>query len=337
MFYNPENHEPLTDELWDEARVRARIPELVAATGEAFDPARLWPSSEEDGGEAGKSLTSLYPGASGVIWAQERLRPHADSGIDLPAAARRTLELWHEQPDSPERHEPPAPDTREPLLRRDRAARRRVVTRPEPGARDRRRTGARHVPGTGLAPCPQDLMEIAPVTPDRWDDFADLFARKGPRGGTPMTAGCWCQWWRGRTGDPAKNRRNMRRIVTAGREPGLLAYEDGVAVGWVSVAPREEYGQLVRSRNYGPREDEEGVWSIVCFYVDPRAKKRGVATALLESAVEHALARGASAVEAYPHCKGDYMGTEEHFVRLGFEHLRRAGTRSIMRYGRRPS
>ncbi len=179
-------------------------------------------------------------------------------------------------------------------------------------------------------------MQIAPVTPERWADFADLFERRGPRGGTPMTAGCWCMWWRKRTGDPAKNKRNMRDIVRADREPGLLAYEDGEPVGWVSVAPREEYGQLVSSRNYGPTEDEEGVWSIVCFYVDPRAKKQGVATALLEAAVEHALARGASAVEAYPHCKGDYMGAEEHFERLGFERVRRAGVRSIMRCRRGP-
>jgi len=172
-------------------------------------------------------------------------------------------------------------------------------------------------------------MEIAPVTPERWDDLADLFARKGPRGGTPMTAGCWCMFWRQRTGDPGKNRRAMRGIVHEGREPGLLAYDEGTAVGWVSVAPREEYGQLVRSRNYGPRDDDEtGVWSIVCFYVDPRSKKQGVASALLKAAVAHALARGASAIEAYPHHKGDYMGAEEHFVRLGFEHVRRAGARA---------
>jgi GNAT superfamily N-acetyltransferase len=181
-------------------------------------------------------------------------------------------------------------------------------------------------------------MEIAPVTPDRWDDLADLFTRKGPRGGTPMTAGCWCMFWRQRTGDGAKNRQNMRRLVKGGREPGLLAYHEGTAVGWVSVAPREEHGQLVRSRNYGPGEDddEQGVWSIVCFYVDPRAKKQGVATALLKAAVEHALARGASAVEAYPHHDGDYMGTEEHFVRLGFEHVRQTGARAIMRFRARP-
>jgi len=175
-------------------------------------------------------------------------------------------------------------------------------------------------------------MEIKPVTADRWSDFADLFARKGPRGGTPMTAYCWCMWWRKRTGDDAKNKRNMRALVRAGREPGLLAYEDGVPVGWVSVAPREEYGQLVSSRVYGPKEEEEDVWSIVCFYVDPRTKKQGVAAALLEAAVEHAFSRGAAIVEAYPHeGNGDFMGAPEWFERLGFEPVRTAGVRVIVR------
>lgn len=174
-------------------------------------------------------------------------------------------------------------------------------------------------------------VRTAPVTPDRWADLSDLFERKGPRGGSPMPANCWCMWWRKRTGDGAKNKRNMRALVHGGHETGLLAYEDDRAVGWVSVAPREEYGQLTGSRVYGPKEEEEGIWSIVCFYVDPRAKKQGVATALLEAAVEHAFSRGAAAVEAYPHTRGDYMGTPEAFERLGFEPVREAGTRVIVR------
>lgn len=181
-------------------------------------------------------------------------------------------------------------------------------------------------------------MEIAPVTPERWDELADLFERKGPRGGTPMTAGCWCMWWRQRTGDPKKNKRNMRGIVEAGREPGLLAYDDdGIPVAWVSVAPREEYGQLIRSRVYGPKEEEEGVWSIVCLYIDPRAKKQGLAAALLAAAVEHAFARGAAAIEAYPHERGDYMGRPDAYERLGFEPVRVSGKRTIVRLTSRAS
>jgi hypothetical protein len=33
-------------------------------------------------------------------------------------------------------------------------------------------------------------MEIHPLTPDRWDDFEELFGSRGAYGG------CWCMWWR---------------------------------------------------------------------------------------------------------------------------------------------
>ena len=174
-------------------------------------------------------------------------------------------------------------------------------------------------------------LVVQPVTPERWRDLFALFERKGPRGGTPMTAGCWCMWWRRRTGAAASNRRAMQSLVREGRVPGLLAYEEGEPVGWVSVAPREDFGQLVGSRTYGPPEAEPGVWSIVCFYVDPRAKKQGVREALLEAAVDQAFRGGARAIEAYPHVDGDYMGSPTAFKRKGFVRVRQAGKRVVMR------
>ena len=129
------------------------------------------------------------------------------------------------------------------------------------------------------------------------------------------------------------NRRAMQAIVTEGKEPGLLAYAEGVPVGWVSVAPREEYGHLSRSKHYGAAEAEEGVWSIACFIVHPAARHRGVAKALLQAAVEHAVARGARAIEGYPHARRpDYMGSEEMFEAAGFRPVRAASVRTIMRY-----
>ena len=139
-------------------------------------------------------------------------------------------------------------------------------------------------------------MEIVPATPERWDDLADLFTRRGPRGGHQMTAGCWCMWWRRRTGDGSRNRAGLRRLVKGGGEPGLLAYDGGPAIGWVAVAPREEYGLLVRSRMYRPAEPEDGVWAITCFAVAPGAKRHGVAGELAEAAVRYAFAHGAAAV-----------------------------------------
>ena len=177
-------------------------------------------------------------------------------------------------------------------------------------------------------------VEVHPATPERWRDLAELFERRGPRGGTPTTAGCWCMWWRQRTGKADSNKRAMRTLVREGREPGLLAYDDGPPVGWVSVGPREEFGQLVRSRTYRPVDDDPDVFSIVCFYIDPRAKRRGVAALLTEEALAYALARGASAVEAYVKEPPDYMGVKGSFERLGFDPVRTAGKRTVMRYSR---
>jgi ribosomal protein S18 acetylase RimI-like enzyme len=176
-------------------------------------------------------------------------------------------------------------------------------------------------------------VETAPLTPDRWSDLVDLFERRGPRGGSGMAGnGCWCMWWRQRTGNAARNKGALRTIVEEGREPGLLAYEDGVAVGWISIEQRERLGQLMRSKHYGPTQDEEGVWSIVCFYVHAAARHRGVAEALLDAAVEHAAAHGARSVEAYPHNRRpDYMGATELFERHGFEPVRTTTTRTIVR------
>lgn len=108
MLHKAEAFEPLTDEPWAEARVLARVRAIVANAGESFDPDELWPIDERDAEGAALPLTSLYSGASGIVWALDRLRPHAEVAIDLPAAAVRTLEAWREQPDYPERlDEPP--------------------------------------------------------------------------------------------------------------------------------------------------------------------------------------------------------------------------------------
>jgi GNAT superfamily N-acetyltransferase len=182
-------------------------------------------------------------------------------------------------------------------------------------------------------------VEIAPVTPDRWVDLIDLFMRRGPRGGAGLgEGGCWCMWWRERTDSRERNRRGMRTLVKEGREPGLLAYEEGNPIGWVSVSPREDYGQLARSKHYGPVEEEVGVWSIVCFHVHPTARHRGVAKALLGAAVEHAFDHGASAVEAYPHQgRADYMGSAQMFEAAGFRRVRSTSVRTIVRYRPRHS
>jgi len=86
---------------------------------------------------------------------------------------------------------------------------------------------------------PPNARRILPLTPARWPDLVRLF---GPRG---ACAGCWCMYMRRpaaeyRRGLGAGNRRALRRLVDR-RPPGLLAYEGGEPVGWIAVAPREEF------------------------------------------------------------------------------------------------
>jgi GNAT superfamily N-acetyltransferase len=178
-------------------------------------------------------------------------------------------------------------------------------------------------------------FDVHSLTPERWDGFVTLFERRGPRGGFRNTPayGCWCMYWRNRTGDGARNKRNMAAIVRAGCEPGLLAYDGDEPVGWVAVAPREQYDLLLRSPQYRPRDEDEGVWSITCFTVDKPERGRGVTEALLEAAVAHALSRGASAVEGYAHKTDprDYMGSLALYRTHGFEPVRETSKRTIVR------
>lgn len=184
-------------------------------------------------------------------------------------------------------------------------------------------------------------LEVRPVTPDRWDDLVKLFGLD--RG---AYSGCWCMWWRQRAKEyerdrGAANGEAMRSIVEDGREPGLLAYRDDRPVGWVSVAPREEFGRLDRSRVLA-RVDDEEVWSIVCFYIDRRDRRSGVGTTLLGAAVRRASERGARWVEAYPvdleattvrKASAElFTGTLAMFEEAGFvEVARRSPTRPVVR------
>jgi GNAT superfamily N-acetyltransferase len=183
------------------------------------------------------------------------------------------------------------------------------------------------------------VIEVHPVTPDRWEDLVELFERRGPRGGyrNVPAYGCWCMWWRDRS--PAHGegkKRAMEELVRKGRRPGMLAYEDGSPIGWVSIAARSEYFQLLRSPQYRPREEEGGVWAIVCFTIDKPARGKGIREALLEAAVEHAFASGARAVEAYPHQekRDDYMGHVELFLEHGFQPVRETSKRAVVRLTR---
>ncbi len=141
-------------------------------------------------------------------------------------------------------------------------------------------------------------LEIHPLTRDRVDDLAALFAE----GGDPKR--CWCAFWRVRGSGwndwtAARNRPVVEGLAGRDPAPGLVAYLERRVVGWVSLGPREDFERLERSKVLA-RVDDRPVWSIVCFVVSRSVRGRGVAHALLAAAVGYARDHGATMLEAYP-------------------------------------
>jgi GNAT superfamily N-acetyltransferase len=174
---------------------------------------------------------------------------------------------------------------------------------------------------------PDTATEIAihPLTGDRFADLAALFQE----GGDPKW--CWCQFYRERGLDwsnstAADNRERLSKLTIDGPPPGLVAYEGDRAIGWVSLAPRPAYDRLTHARVLAPVDDRP-VWSIVCFVVSRTARGKGVATALLDGAIDWARSQGATILEGYPSdtqgkkisAASAYSGTLSMFESAGFE------------------
>jgi GNAT superfamily N-acetyltransferase len=182
-------------------------------------------------------------------------------------------------------------------------------------------------------------LEFHPVTKKRWSDFETLFGEKGACGG------CWCMLWRltRKAFDQQKgeaNRQAMKTIVQSGEIPGLLAYSEKQPVAWCSVAPRESFPALERSRVL-KKIDDQPVWSISCFCIQKAFRKQGRSVRILEAAVDYVKRQGGKIVEGYPvePKKGKtadvfaWTGLASFFKRAGFvECARRSETRPIVRF-----
>jgi GNAT superfamily N-acetyltransferase len=188
-------------------------------------------------------------------------------------------------------------------------------------------------------------VDIRPLTPDRLADLAALFEQ----GGDPRW--CWCTYFRFRgrawsNSTAAGNRAELKTLTKRKLAPGLVAYRDDRAVGWVSLAPREDYERLAYSKVLAPVDDTP-VWSIVCFVVSRRVRGQGIAAALLEAAIDFARSHGATTLEAYPVETGGariaaasaFHGTLGMFERAGFTIVERrqwnatSPVRTIVRLG----
>ncbi|QIM20585.1 GNAT family N-acetyltransferase [Phycicoccus sp. HDW14] len=167
--------------------------------------------------------------------------------------------------------------------------------------------------------------ESHPVTPDRFEHFADVINPNR------RETHCWCLSHRLRAQDIEELGQGSREEAArqlCGRQdpPGVVTYLDGTPVGWCNIGARSDIPRLVHSTKIRPVDDVP-VWSIICVVVRGGHRRKGVTGHLIEGAVEYAASRGAPAVEAYPVDPGAkrmdltmaFVGTRSMFEKAGFE------------------
>ena len=163
---------------------------------------------------------------------------------------------------------------------------------------------------------------IRPISPDQHDavmHYFDMVAYAD----NPNWSRCFCMEklvddYEARTKD--QNRASRSELIKSAKANGLVAYRLGRVVGWCHAAPKTELSDVP-----GPKRADTG--AIVCFVVAPDQRRQGIATQLLDAALEHLRTRGMTVAEAYPWA-GDvdatrwvwtqYVGPLSMYVKAGF-------------------
>ena len=184
-------------------------------------------------------------------------------------------------------------------------------------------------------------IDVHDVTPDRVADYQAFFDHDAFRD-FPGWQSCYCmethrtqtdEEWAVRTAQD--NRRDMTKMIEEGDVTALLAYVDGKPVGWCN------YGETTRLNGLMHRfgltaAEQQGVGSLSCFVIAAPYRNHGVATKLLDAALQRLRARGVKVAEAYPvkelkSAQSNYRGPLTMFLQAGFEPYRETERHLIVR------
>jgi GNAT superfamily N-acetyltransferase len=171
-----------------------------------------------------------------------------------------------------------------------------------------------------------DQLTFEPLSRNNWDQFVELFGSRGACGN------CWCMTFRLKNADFQKgkindgNKKNMKKLVWNEEPTGLLAFHKGHAIAWCAFAPREVYIKIENSRVH-KRIDDQPVWSIPCFFIDKKYRKKGLSVEIVKGVINYAKQKKIKVIEAYPTIptKGKlpdafvWTGLFKTFERAGFQ------------------
>ncbi|GGH45999.1 GNAT family N-acetyltransferase [Microbacterium album] len=179
------------------------------------------------------------------------------------------------------------------------------------------------------------------ATLDEWDDVQAALT-----GGGDGRA-CQCAWplmpsaqWR--SSSLEERQEMLHAEIAGGPPPGVVAYVDGGAAGWIRVGPRTSQARIPRSRivkggSVEPPEDPS-VWAVTCFSVRKEHRRKGLNAALLDAAVGYAREAGARVLEGYPIATDTvtptanelFVGSLSTFLGAGFREIARPTARRVV-------
>ena len=141
-------------------------------------------------------------------------------------------------------------------------------------------------------------LKFNELTSSNWKDFEKLMGEKGGCGN------CWCMYFRlpyktFQENKPDGNKKMMKQLVNKGLPQGLIASMNKEPVGWIAMAPRQDYMKLGNSRVF-KRIDDKPVWSITCFFIRRGFRHTGLSQRLIKGAVDFAKKKKIRTLEAYP-------------------------------------
>lgn len=184
--------------------------------------------------------------------------------------------------------------------------------------------------------------EIRQLTPALAEDFFHFFEKVAYPNGPEWGCGCYCCFfhaenaaeWERRS--PEQNREIAANRIAEGKMRGLLAYLNGVPVGWCHFGTKTEFPGLQVFYPEAAGGTEPGTGVVVCFTVGQEYRGRGIAAKLLARACTELGALGCTAVEAYPgtgadSCEENYRGPLGMYLHSGFSPVRTAGNITVVR------
>jgi GNAT superfamily N-acetyltransferase len=175
-------------------------------------------------------------------------------------------------------------------------------------------------------------LTIRALSPTTLPDFLSYFDGAA-FADNPGWAHCYCYFHHADREDPrwdtrsgAENRTAVCGLVTHGEMRGYLAYREGQVIGWCHAAPRTLIPNLQKDPDLAS-DDAKTTGAVVCFVVAKPHRGTGVATRLLDAALDGFRREGLAWAEAYPrrNAAGDaanYHGPLSLYTEAGFETVR---------------